>query len=43
LELVRNIARPQEKSGIKILSLGSWLEGLPTVDLRLLAPAGAID
>jgi hypothetical protein len=43
LQLVRNIARPQEKSGIKILSLGSWLEGLPTVDLRLVAPAGAID
>jgi predicted AAA+ superfamily ATPase len=43
LQLVRNIARPQEKSGIKILSLGSWLEGLPTVDLRLVAPAGATD
>jgi hypothetical protein len=31
LQLVRNLDRPQEKSGIKILPLGSWLEELPTV------------
>jgi hypothetical protein len=31
MQLVRNLDRPQEKSGIKILPLGSWLEELPTV------------
>jgi uncharacterized protein len=29
LQLVLNIDRPQEKSGIKILPLGKWLEELP--------------
>jgi predicted AAA+ superfamily ATPase len=31
MQLVRTLDRPQEKSGIKILPLGSWLEELPTV------------
>jgi predicted AAA+ superfamily ATPase len=29
LQLVRNLDRPQEKSGIKSLPLGGWLEDLP--------------
>jgi uncharacterized protein len=29
MQLVLNLDRPQEKSGIKILPLGKWLEGLP--------------
>jgi predicted AAA+ superfamily ATPase len=32
VQLVRNLARPQEKLGTKILPLGAWLEGLPTVE-----------
>jgi len=31
LQLVRTLDRPQEKSGIKILALGRWLENLPAV------------
>jgi len=31
LQLVRHLDRSQEKSGIKILPLGKWLEGLPSV------------
>jgi hypothetical protein len=31
LQLVLNHERAQEKSGIKILPLGKWLEGLPYV------------
>jgi predicted AAA+ superfamily ATPase len=31
LQLVRNLERPQEKAGIKILPLGGWLEELPAV------------
>ena len=29
LQLVLNLARPQEKSGIKLVPLSQWLEGLP--------------
>jgi uncharacterized protein len=29
LQLVLNLERPQEKSGIKVLPLGKWLAGLP--------------
>ena len=29
LQLVLNLERAQAKSGIKILPLGKWLEGLP--------------
>lgn len=29
LQLVLNLDRPQEKSGIKLLPLGKWLEALP--------------
>jgi hypothetical protein len=29
LQLVLNLERPQEKSGIKLLPLGKWLDALP--------------
>ena len=29
LQLVLNLERPQEKSGVKIVPLGKWLESLP--------------
>ena len=29
IQLVRNLERPLEKSGCKILPLGRWLENLP--------------
>lgn len=41
LQLVLNLDRPQEKGGIKILPLGSWLESLPFDLKRGDAPAVA--
>ena len=35
LQLVLNLHRPQEKSGIKLVPLGAWLESLPLERLGL--------